>query len=132
MGMPGVSVLLDAAEFPSDPVVVVVGISLVFLILLLLTFIITLQGKFFDRLTKSKAAKQAAAAPAAAPAAPPKPAACPAPVVEEGVPPEVVAVIAAAVASMDGGKYTLRSLTRAKDGRGAWGLAGVRHDTDPF
>ena len=134
--------LTAAGGFPSDPVVVATGISLVFLILVVLTLIILLQGKIFDSIAASKKAKaeqQAAALAAAepkkaapAPAAAPARAAAPAPYVEEGIPAEVVAAIAAAVACMDGGKYTLRSLTRAKDGRGAWGLAGVISGTDPF
>lgn len=121
---------LTAAEsYPSNAVVVAIGISLVFLILVILTLIILLQGKIFDSITAGKTQK------AAAPAAPQKAApqkAAPAPVVEEGIPPEVVAAIAAAVASIEGGKYTLRSLTRVKDGRGAWGLAGAVSGTEPF
>lgn len=124
--------LTAAGSYPSNAVVVAIGISLVFLILVILTLVILLQGKIFDSIAAGK--KQKAAAPAApqkaAPAAPaPAPAA---PVVEEGIPPEVVAAIAAAVASLEGGKYTLRSLTRVKDGRGAWGLAGVVSGTEPF
>lgn len=124
--------LTAAQSYPSNAVVVAIGISLVFLILVILTLVILLQGKIFDSIAAGK--KQKAAAPAApqkaAPAAPaPAPAA---PVVEEGIPPEVVAAIAAAVASVGGGKYTLRSLTRVKDGRGAWGLAGVVSGTEPF
>ena len=115
---------------------VAIGISLVFLILVILTLIILLQGRIFDAITasqKKKAAAQQAAKPAApAPAPAPRAAAPAAPYVEEGIPAEVVAAIAAAVACVDGGKYTLRSLTRAKDGRGAWGLAGVVSGTEPF
>lgn len=132
MGAPFAPMALTAAgNFPSDPVVVAIGISLVFLILVILTLIILLQGRIFDAITtsqKKKAAAQQAAKPAA-PAPAPAPAA---PYVEEGIPAEVVAAIAAAVACVDGGKYTLRSLTRAKDGRGAWGLAGVVSGTEPF
>lgn len=121
---------LTAAEsYPSNAVVVAIGISLVFLILVILTLVILLQGKIFDSITAGK--KQKAAAPAAPQKAAPQKAA-PAPVVEEGIPPEVVAAIAAAVASIEGGKYTLRSLTRVKDGRGAWGLAGAVSGTEPF
>ena len=71
---------------------------------------------------------------AAAAAVPKAPAAAPAaaPVIEDGIPDEVVAAIAAAIASMDGGRYTLRSLTRKKEGRGAWSLAGVVSTTEPF
>lgn len=54
-----------------DVVVTITGIVLVFLILILLMAIITLEGKIFDSMgTKKKAAKEAAKAPAAKPAAP--------------------------------------------------------------
>lgn len=122
--------LLDAAaDYPADSVVVLVGISLVFLILLLLTFIISLQGKFFDRLEASRQAKrQAAQASVKAPAAAPPPE----PVIEQGISPEVVAAISAAIAAMGNGKYQLRALSRAQDSRGAWGKAGMKNDTEPF
>lgn len=123
--------LTAAGSYPSNAVVVAIGISLVFLILVILTLVILLQGKIFDSIAAGKKQKAAAAAPAAPQKAAPAPAPA-APVVEEGIPPEVVAAIAAAVASLEGGKYTLRSLTRVKDGRGAWGLAGVVSGTEPF
>ena len=65
-----------------------------------------------------------AAPKAAAPAAPR------APQVEAGIPPEVVAVIAAAVCAMGGGKYTLRAVRRAD--RSAWARAGALDVTEPF
>ena len=123
--------LTAAGSYPSNAVVVAIGISLVFLILVILTLVILLQGKIFDSLAAGKKQK-AAAAPAAPPKAAPVVPAPAAPAVEEGIPPEGVAAIAAAVASLEGGKYTLRSLTRVKDGRGAWGLAGVVSGTEPF
>ena len=49
-----------------------------------------------------------------------------------GIPAEVVAAIAAAVACMDGGRYTLRSVVRKREGRSAWNMAGVIASTDPF
>ena len=52
--------------------------------------------------------------------------------IESGIPPEVVAAIAAAVAAMDGGKYTLRSLTRKKEGRSPWNVAATVSYTQPF
>lgn len=66
--------------------------------------------------------------------APVKAAAPKAPVVEAGIPGEVVAAIAAAVACMDGGeRYTLRSVKRTRvSGRSAWGQAGVVAYTEPF
>lgn len=124
--------LTAASAEPSVAVVAGTGVSLVFLILILLTLLITVQGKFFDSLQARKKAKTASAkaeaAPAPAPAAPVK---AP-PFVEEGIPEELVAVIAAAVAASSNGQYTLRSLTRASSGRGNWGAAGAISGTEPF
>ena len=82
-----------------DVVVTITGIVLVFLILILLMAIITLEGKIFDSMNaKKKAAKEAAKAPAAQPAAPvQQAAAAPAPQVEEGIPGDVIAAIMAAI-----------------------------------
>ena len=114
-----------------DVVVTITGIVLVFLILILLMAIITLEGKIFDSMNaKKKAAKEAAKAPAAQPAAPvQQAAAAPAPQVEEGIPGDVVAAIMAAIHTMGNGKYTLKAVRRSKNG---WGNAGVNDTTAPF
>ena len=113
-----------------DVVVTVTGIVLVFLILVLLMAIITLEGKIFDGMNARKAAAKAAPkAPAAKPAAPVQQAAAPAPVVEEGIPGDVVAAIMAAIHAMGNGKYTLKAVRRSKNG---WGKAGVNDTTAPF
>ena len=110
-----------------DVVVTITGIVLVFLILVLLMAIITLEGKIFDSMNaKKKAAKTAAQAPAAKPAAEQ---AAPAPQVEEGIPGDVVAAIMAAIHAMGNGKYTLKAVRRGKNG---WGKAGVNDTTAPF
>ena len=111
-----------------DVVVTITGIVLVFLILILLMAIITLEGKIFDSMNaKKKAAKEAAKAPAVQPAAPvQQAAAAPAPQVEEGIPGDV---IAAAIHAMGNGKYTLKAVRRSKNG---WGNAGVNDTTAPF
>ena len=121
----------QAAE-PSVLVVAGTGMSLVFLVLILLTFIIALQGKLFDALNakKQKAAAEAAAKSQPQPPQLQEPMEAP-PFVEEGISEEIVAVIAAAVASASGGKYTLRAVKRA-GGRGSWGAAGVESGTEPF
>ena len=99
-----------------DVVVTITGIVLVFLILVLLMAIITLEGKIFDSMNaKKKAAKTAAQAPA--------------PQVEEGIPGDVVAAIMAAIHAMGNGKYTLKAVRRGKNG---WGKAGVNDTTAPF
>ena len=114
-----------------DVVVTITGIVLVFLILILLMAIITLEGKIFDSMNaKKKAAKEAAKAPVAQPAAPvQQAAAAPAPQVEEGIPGDVVAAIMAAIHAMGNGKYTLKAVRRSKNG---WGNAGVNDTTAPF
>ena len=121
----------QAAE-PSVLVVAGIGMSLVFLVLILLTYIIALQGKLFDALNakKQKAAAEAAAKSQPQPPQLQEPMEAP-PLVEDGVSEEIVAVIAAAVASSSGGKYTLRAVKRA-GGRGSWGAAGVKSGTEPF
>ena len=114
-----------------DVVVTITGIVLVFLILILLMAIITLEGKIFDSMNaKKKAAKEAAKAPAAQPAAPvQQAAAAPASQVEEGIPGDVIAAIMAAIHAMGNGKYTLKAVRRSKNG---WGNAGVNDTTAPF
>ena len=114
-----------------DVVVTITGIVLVFLILILLMAIITLEGKIFDSMNaKKKAAKEAAKAPAAQPAAPvQQAAAAPAPQVEEGIPGDVIAAIMAAIHAMGNGKDTLKAVRRSKNG---WGNAGVNDTTAPF
>ena len=114
-----------------DVVVTITGIVLVFLILILLMAIITLEGKIFDSMNaKKKAAKEAAKAPAAQPAAPvQQAAAAPAPQVEEGIPGDVIAAIRAAIHAMGNGTYTLKAVRRSKNG---WGNAGVNDTTAPF
>ena len=113
-----------------DVVVTITGIVLVFLILILLMAIITLEGKIFDSMNaKKKAAKEAAKAPAAHAAPVQQAAAAPAPQVEEGIPGDVIAAIMAAIHAMGNGKYTLKAVRRSKNG---WGNAGVNDTTAPF
>ena len=119
-----------------DVIVTITGIVLVFLILVLLMAIITLEGKIFDAMNGKKAAAKSApkaaakpAAPAAKPAAAPVQQAAPAPQVEEGIPGDVVAAIMAAIHAMGNGKYTLKAVRRGKNG---WGKAGVNDTTAPF
>lgn len=140
------SALAAAAKDPDqipNVVVVMTGLSLVFLILFLLIAIILIQGKIFSSIERKKQEKEQEnnAAPAPTAVLPPAPAvamAVPAPmetaapVIEAGIPQEVVAAIVAAVTAASGGAYTLQSVKMAKQGRGQWGLAGVLQSTEPF
>ena len=63
-----------------------------------------------------------------------RPAYVTAPTIEEGIPEEVVAVIAAAVAACDssGTGQRIKSIKKANGGRSAWANAGVLDNTRPF
>ncbi len=113
-----------------DVIVTLSGMVLVFMILVLLMAIITLEGKIFDAMNGKKADAKAAPKNDAKPAAPVKPAAAaPAPQVEAGIPGDVVAAIMAAITAMGNGKYVLKAVRR---GNNSWGKAGVSDTTAPF
>ena len=123
-----------------DVVVTITGIVLVFLILILLMAIITLEGKIFDNINNKKNGKPAAPkAPAAkaAPAPAAKPAAPAAKADNGSIPGEVIAAISAAVATVMGSGAVIHGIRRvskpaAGSRRGSWGDAGVREHTTPF
>ena len=123
----------EVADHSDIGVVVVTGLVLVFAVLILLYLLIALEGVVFSNLDKKKQQKAQGGADAAA--LPPKaaaPAPAPAVQVEAGIPGEVVAAIAAAVACMEDGRYSLRSVARPGKGRSAWGDAAVAAYTQPF
>ena len=124
-------VAMLALEF-GDANVVVTSLVLVFGMLVALCLIITLEGKMMDRAEKPAAPKPAAPKPASSARKPaPAPAA---PAVETGIPAEVVAAIAAAVACTEG-SAVIRAVRRAPAAgsrRGNWGDAGVVANTTPF
>ena len=131
--MNGIFSLAAGAAQAAEPSVLVVagtGISLVFLVLVLLTFIISLQGKLFDAIQSKKRRPVSEPAPDRPVAAlPQEPMEAP-PMADAGVSDEIVAVIAAAVAAASGGKYVLRAVKRAD--RSGWAAAGVKSGTEPF
>ena len=129
------SKLSEVTDHSDIGVVVATGLILVFGVLILLYLLITLEGVIFSFLDQNKKGKAGAAKKPQAPqkAAPaPKPAPVPAVKAEQGIPGEVVAAISAAIACMEGGRYTVRSIARVKKGRNAWGDAAVASYTQPF
>ena len=124
----------------SDATVVITSVSLVFGMLVALCLIITLEGKIFDAMNAKKnppKAPKAASAPNAAAPAPKAEAPVQAAAPAGGIPGEIIAAIAAAVASLEGEGAVIRGIRRiaapaAKSRRGAWGDAGVREHTTPF
>ena len=121
------SIALLALE-AADGTVVLTSITLVFAMLVALCLIITVEGKIFDAIKNKKNSTKAAPKAPAAPAAP---------AADGSIPGEIVAAIAAAVASL-GENLTIRGIHRVQkktatgSRRGAWGDAGVTQNTTPF
>ena len=133
--MPNLALLALEA---SDGTVVLTSITLVFAMLVALCLIITLEGKIFDNINNKKNGKPAAPKAPAAKAAPAAKPAAPAAKADNGsIPGEIVAAIAAAVASL-GENLTIRGIHRVQkktatgSRRGTWGDAGVTQNTTPF
>ncbi len=147
------SILLAATGITPDrsatftSTVVIAGIVIVLGILVLLIFVFKAFGAIVHGAeTRSKKKKlkamenqvTVAQAPASAPAAPAAKAApaAPAPVVESGIPGEVVAVIAAAVAASEGPGAVVQSVRRVRPNpvgvRNPWAVAAVAENTRPF
>lgn len=118
--------------------VVITGIVVVFIGLVLLILLVSIYGKIFD-VINSRAARKAEeakkAAEAAKTATKPEPVKVAAPVVEDGIEEETVAVIMAAISAMssaEGKKLVLKSVKTAKPQRPAWSTAGIIDNTRPF
>ncbi len=110
------------------------GITVVFLVLIVLVLIFNIFGKVMARGNgkekKEKPVKAAKAAPAAAPAVQ----ATAAPVAQaNGVAPEIVAAIAAALAQY-GENGVIRSVrpVMRRSGRNPWAVAGIMENTRQF
>ena len=118
--------------------VVITGIVVVFIGLVLLILLVSIYGKIFD-VINNRAARKAEeakkAAEAAKAVAKPEPVKVAAPVVEDGIEEETVAVIMAAISAMssaEGKKLVLKSVKTAKPQRPAWSTAGIIDNTRPF
>lgn len=109
--------------------VTLTGLVVVFVALIILIVFVSIMGKIFDFFQGNKKEKKnnnltETVAPKAVPAME----------IEDGISDEVVAVIAAAVASMSG-NFALKSVKRvsAKSSRrGAWGVQGIAESTQVF
>lgn len=118
--------------------VVITGLVVVFIGLVLLILLVSIYGKLFDVINdraarKAEEAKKAAEAAKAV--AKPEPIKTSAPVVEDGIEEETVAVIMAAISAMssaEGKKLVLKSVKTAKPQRPAWSTAGIIDNTRPF
>lgn len=125
--------------------VVIGGIGIVLGALMVLILVFFAFGKIMSvsqaRAKKKEAKKiqsemQANLSKVSAAAPTPTPASASAPVVEDGIPQEVVAAISAAVYAMDGGAGVVRSITKKTGSpittRNPWAQAAVADNTRPF
>ena len=119
----------------------IAGFVIVFVVLILLIVIITLYGKIIQGAQKSsrqrKEKKRKNLGVIQRPESEPTPAAVSKPAADtalnDEIPDEIIAVIAAAVDAVYGGKpHKVRAVRRAGNVRSAWGSAGVIHNTRPF
>lgn len=124
---------------------IIVGFTVVFIGLVLLVTFFSIMGLIFKGASnasakkeekKIKAEKKTSDKKAVAVISEKKEETTPAPVVEDGIDDEIVAVIAAAIASMTDGetRYAVRSIkkTRNVSGRPVWAMAGIRENTTSF
>lgn len=121
----------------SSAKVILTGFVVVFSMLILLIIVIKIYGMIVGKAqgTGLKKRKVRVKSPEK-PAAEVKPSAEVKPAVNDdgGVPEEIVAVIAAAVESMYGGKekVRIRKIKKSRSERSAWAKAGVIDNTRPF
>lgn len=124
-------------DFVLAGTVILSGVGIVFLVLVVLTLIVSLFGKVMSRGSSKPDAgttKVVSAPPPqkAAPTAPPAPMQAS----QDDIPEEVIAVISAAVSAVMGSEgFVIKSVKRAKEAAGSrnpWSLAGMMHNTAPF
>jgi len=125
---------------------IIVGFTVVFIGLVLLVTIFSIMGLIFKGISKSSAKKSEKkkvktekknSEKKAVVAEKKEEVSAPTPVVEDGISDEIVAVIAAAIASMSDGetRYAVRSIKKTRNttaGRPVWAMAGIRENTTSF
>ena len=114
--------------------VVITGLVVVFIGLILLDFFVSLYGKLFERLNRSKENKAKTVTEKKAENKPTR-SVTPVPVIEDGIEEEAVAAIMGAIASMSaqsGKKLVLKSVKTAKPSRNSWSAAAIADYTRPF
>lgn len=124
---------------------IIVGFTVVFIGLILLVTIFSIMGLIFKSVSKSSAKKEEKKKAKTDKKSSEKKtvvtekkeeSVAPVPVVEDGISDEIVAVIAAAIASMSDGetRYAVRSIKKTRNigGRPAWAMAGIRENTSSF
>lgn len=118
--------------------ILITGFVVVFAVLILLILLITVYGTIVSKAEKAIADKKAAKEEAKKSAevvtvADVPPVQTATPVATNGIPDEVIAVIAAAVDAMYGqGAVKVKSIKRVPQSRPVWSTAGIMDNTRPF
>ena len=112
--------------------IVFTGLTIVFIALVILIIFVSIMGNLLnakkdkpsepDKKQDSDAKKNTKSLPA--------------PVVEDGISDEIIAVISAAVAAMSdsstGSSFVIRGIKKSKVGRPVWSMAGIQENTRSF
>ena len=125
-----------AVDYQLMGTVTIAGITIVFCVLLLLVGVFYAFGAIMTSGSKRaarKAQKKSEAKVEKIVKSDVKPMPAP-PVVENGISPEVVAAVSAAISYSEGdGSYTIKSIKKQKTvGRPVWAAAGIADNTKPF
>lgn len=141
MNFTGIAALANTAELSlaekgiASAKVVLTGFVVVFAVLILLIVIIKIYSGIVSAAQQGgKKKTKVAEKPKEAPAVTTPVSVAPAPVADDGVNEEVIAVISAAVATMYGSpeKARIKSIKKSSGGRSAWANAGLLDNTRPF
>lgn len=114
--------------------VVMTGLIVVFIGLIILIAFVWVMGKIFDAIKGNKDKKNDSGKKTEAVTVKAPQASAPAMQIEDGISDEIVAVIAAAVASMSG-NFAIKSVRKASpktSRRSAWGSQGIAESTRVF
>lgn len=115
-------------------IIILSGLFVVFLALIILTYIVQLFGSIVNSIQNRKNKPKMNGGEDKAGNGSHSSSNVQAAAAKGSVPAEVIAVISAAVASMLGstGGFIVKSVTRSKESRSAWSLAGLQEETRPF
>ncbi len=114
-------------------ILLLAGFCVVFVVLILLIIAVSLYSKIITAIFGTEPKKKKKAKVVVKEEVPEPQTAVQEVPEDEGIPPEIIAVIAAAVDSLYGERpHRVRSVRRSRSGRSAWSKAGAAENTRPF
>lgn len=123
-----------SADANQNTIGLVIGVSLATALITSIIVVYAFRNSVKNREETEASLKEDVIVPESYTEKPVQAASAPLPVINNGISDEVIAVIAAAVASMapEGKKYTVRSVNRVRSQRPVWAVAGLAESTRPF